>query len=133
MSAKKGNSPAREQNTLLPVGYLQVMEVSFTCKDYLKHHKIKLEHEEYVAQSGYFQLHDNETPLSLLISKEREAEILNAINQLPQERRKILTYRLEGLEYREIAEKMGISVHTIRNQISKATKQLKVFFEKKDT
>ena len=101
------------------------------CMDYFKHNKIIREHEEYVCDhKDFFQQIDNETPLYLLISKETEIEILDAIDKLPPKCGKILIDRLEGLSYQEIADSLGITVRTVRNQISIGTNKLRKYFEK---
>ncbi len=52
---------------------------------------------------------------------------INAIiNQLPEQRKKIFKLnRLEGLKYREIAEKLNISQKTVETQMGKALKFLR--------
>ena len=53
--------------------------------------------------------------------KELELLILNAIQQLPPQQRKIfLLSRMEGLKHHEIAQKLGISVFTVKNHIKSA-------------
>lgn len=55
-----------------------------------------------------------------------EARLWTAIDSLPPECRKIfLLSKRDGMKYEEIAEEMGLSVNTVRNQISKALKLLK--------
>lgn len=57
---------------------------------------------------------------------ELEQRIKDAIDQLPPERQKIfLMSRYEDLKYREIAEKLKISVKTVEAQMGKALKFLK--------
>jgi len=47
----------------------------------------------------------------------------NAVENLPERRKMIFKmHRVEGLSYREIAEKMHISVKTVENQLSSALK-----------
>jgi len=106
--------------------------VDNACLDYWKHKEIIRKHEDDMhCQSDFFQQHDNETPLFLVISKEREKEILDAIEKLPEMCGKVLLCRLEGLSYKEIAEELGISVNTVRNDISDGTKKLRKYFVKK--
>ena len=89
------------------------------CLDYLKHHKIKRKHEEDVALNfDLSQQQDNNNPLSLLISKEKENELLDTIDQLPEMCGKALLERLKGLSYQEIAGKLGISVNTVHTHIA---------------
>ncbi len=55
-----------------------------------------------------------------------EDALHDAINQLPEKCRVVFNLsRFEQLSHREIAEKLGISVKTIENQITKAMKMLR--------
>ena len=55
-----------------------------------------------------------------------EARLWTAIDSLPEKRREIfLLSKRDGLKYSEIAEKLGISANTVRNQISKALETIK--------
>jgi RNA polymerase sigma-70 factor (ECF subfamily) len=57
---------------------------------------------------------------------ELNLEIERIINELPEKRRKIFRLsREEGLTYREIAEKMDISVNTVNTQISKSLEYIR--------
>ena len=51
----------------------------------------------------------------------KEARIWSAIDRLPAKRRRIfLMSRRDGMKYSEIAQSLGLSENTVRNQISKA-------------
>ena len=55
-----------------------------------------------------------------------EARIWTAIDNLPEKCREVfIMSKRDGLKYEEIAEELGLSVNTVRNQISKALKILK--------
>ncbi|HMC96985.1 MAG TPA: RNA polymerase sigma-70 factor [Flavobacteriales bacterium] len=57
---------------------------------------------------------------------ERIARVQAAIAALPEERRKVFrSSRYDGLKYHEIAERLGISVKTVENQMGKALKTLR--------
>ena len=57
---------------------------------------------------------------------DEEARLWSAIDALPRRRRQIfLLAKRDGLKYEEIAARLGISVHTVRNQMSKALAALK--------
>lgn len=58
---------------------------------------------------------------------EIEDIIQNAINSLPNKCREIFVLsRLEGLQYKDIAKQLDISVNTVENQIAIALKKLRV-------
>lgn len=74
------------------------------------------------------ELHD--TPQEEERSEDEHAERIGrvqaAIEALPIERRKVFKLsRYEGLKYHEIAERMGISVKTVENQMGQALKSLR--------
>lgn len=55
-----------------------------------------------------------------------EAWLWTAIDKLPAGRRKILLmHKRDGLKYSEIAEQLGISERTVRNQLARAMKTLR--------
>lgn len=55
-----------------------------------------------------------------------EARLWTAIDSLPEKCRQVfLMSKRDGLKYMEIADELGISENTVRNQISKALKILK--------
>jgi len=60
-----------------------------------------------------------------LIFQELEKHIEVLINTLPPRRKSIFKLsRIEGFTYREIAEILSISIHTVQNQMVKAVKKL---------
>lgn len=103
------------------------------CLDYLKR---KLSEQKYVENmQTTFEIELNLKLQSLdrfeicNISEGNDAEVLvrTAINSLPKRCREIfLMSRLEGLKYREIAERLGISVNTVECQMGIALKKLRV-------
>ena len=55
-----------------------------------------------------------------------EACLWTAIDSLPEKCREIfILSKRDGLKYEEIAEELGLSVNTVRNQIAKALKLIK--------
>lgn len=55
-----------------------------------------------------------------------EARLWTAIDSLPEKCREVfLLSKRDGLKYEEIAKELGLSVNTVRNQISKALNVLK--------
>ena len=55
-----------------------------------------------------------------------------AIEQLPPKRKKIFKMSRKGKTYEEISEELGISVHTVRNQMGKALESMRIFFQVND-
>ena len=63
---------------------------------------------------------------SQLLEQEIQMKIARAIDELPQECKKIFTLnRFDGMKYREIAEKLNISINTVKTQMSRALAKIK--------
>ena len=97
---------------------------------YLEHQKVTQkysEHARYVLENrDMFQSQSGDHPLSLLITKETIAEIEKAIDALPTDCKKVFTLvRLEGLSYQETADELGVSINTVRTQITRAMAKLR--------
>lgn len=92
------------------------------CMNLIKHHKVKNTYQEHVVHQGDMeqQAHDSAEV------KELEARIHATLQDLPEQCRTIFQMsRFEELKYREIADKLGLSVKTIENQMGKALKILR--------
>ncbi|GET34905.1 DNA-directed RNA polymerase sigma-70 factor [Prolixibacter bellariivorans] len=102
--------------------YLYQM-VRNTSLNYLKHKNVIKQYEiANKDESNYI----GESLDELLIGKELNAKIQAAIEKLPTERRKVfLLSRMDGLKYKEIAEKLNISIKTVENQMGKALSTLR--------
>lgn len=88
------------------------------CLNLIDHLKVREEYGRHlkIEMPGGPATVDDEPVVS-----ELEEKIRLAIDALPPERRKIfILSRYEGLKYKEIAEKQGISVKTVENQMGKA-------------
>jgi RNA polymerase sigma-70 factor (ECF subfamily) len=94
-----------------------------SCLNFIKHRGIEENYRQYnneEIEKGTFSLDEEFEGIEL------ESKIRNAIDRLPPERKKVfIMCRFEGLKYMEIAEKSGISVKTVENQMGKAMKFLK--------
>lgn len=56
-----------------------------------------------------------------------------AMRQLPPKRKQIFKMsRKKGMSYEEISQELGISINTVRNQMSKALESMRVFFRVHD-
>jgi RNA polymerase sigma-70 factor (ECF subfamily) len=77
--------------------------------------------EEAEGYEGSEQLHDINTPESLLLSKEIATTVNSAIESLPEELRSAIQLReLEGMSYEEIAKLMDCPIGTVRSRIFRA-------------
>ena len=89
-----------------------------TCLNRLKHLKIQEVHKQYVG-NYYEENHDSAT--EMMDKSELENRIADALEKLPEQCRLIFKMsRFEELKYQEIANRLGLSIKTIENQIGKA-------------
>ena len=63
---------------------------------------------------------DTESALNAIIEEEVHREIIAAIDKLPPERRRVVELSMVGYSQEEIAEKLNISVNTVKTQKRKA-------------
>ena len=100
------------------------------CLNFLKHNlyikKRTLETaEEQEMQMNLYSLQQFDE--SFLTISEVENLIDEVIGKLPERCREIfILSRMEGLKYKEIAERLNISVNTVENQMSIALRKLKI-------
>ena len=93
------------------------------CLNYLKHLKVRAQHENSIRDSSYPLTDSVHETLELL---ELQQKIDEAIELMPNERRKIFKLsRIEGLKYKEIADQLNISIKTVEAQMGKALEFLR--------
>ena len=91
--------------------------------NYIKHQKVRSNHQLHVA---YRMKNEVDHPAKKIMAGELEKKIHTALNELPEQCRTIFQMsRFDELKYREIADKLGISVKTVENQMGKALKLLR--------
>jgi RNA polymerase sigma-70 factor (ECF subfamily) len=94
------------------------------CLDVLKHRKIK---DNYASKVLNEHEPSNELTWDTYVESELYVILIRAIEKLPPECQKVFRYsRIRNFSNKEIAEKLGITVKTVENQISKALKVLRV-------
>jgi RNA polymerase sigma-70 factor, ECF subfamily len=92
------------------------------CFNFLKHEKIKL---EYQTETLYETDHNIDSS-NFMMEVDLLEKVGKSIANLPARRREIFVLSREhGLKYREIAEKMGISIKTVETQMGHALKDLR--------
>jgi len=97
--------------------------VKNACLNQIKHLKVKEDykiHNEKEIELFQYSVDDD------LEASELESKISKTISELPDARRQIfILSRYEGLKYKEIADKLKISIKTVENQMGSALKYLK--------
>ncbi len=69
---------------------------------------------------------NNNYPLANLLQKELEEKIVEIIDSLPPQCRKVFTFsRFENLKYDEISKKMNISVNSVKTHMKNALQKLR--------
>ena len=103
--------------------------VYYGCLNYLRKnkkiiHSVQLNNESNPKTELLF-LATSTTPFTLLVSEEFEKELGRAIEDLPDQCRKVFCLsRFENLSYAEIAEKLGLTVSTVKTHMSRAMTKL---------
>ena len=92
--------------------------------NFLKHRKIKIKYKDFAA----YTMNEEHLPASSKVEMtELEYNLGLALNELPEQCRTIFQMsRFEELKYREIAERLGLSIKTIENQMGKALRILRL-------
>ncbi|MCF8224982.1 MAG: RNA polymerase sigma factor [Bacteroidales bacterium] len=113
------------RNDLEQYDSLEAFSMSITrnvCLDYLRRKKI--ERRAY-SQSDENNSYDPDPSVKLEI-KEKALLINHLISQLPEPQRSLIYYRhIEGKEYKEIEDLVGMKENAIRVSISRARKKLR--------
>ncbi len=92
------------------------------CINHIQHNKIKAKY----AQKVMSELQNNDNYEDNYVEYDLLEKIEESIQLLPEKRREIFQLsRNEGLKYREIAEKLNISIKTVETQMSLAIKTLR--------
>lgn len=88
------------------------------CLNFIKHSNISNAFKQYNSEEiSYSEQNQGDA----LATSELEQKIRNTIDLMPTERRKIfIMSRYEELKYKEIAERLDISIKTVENQMGKA-------------
>lgn len=95
-----------------------------TCLNRLKHLKIQETYRQYI---GNYLEDTFDSATDIMDKNELENRISVALEKLPEQCRLIFKMsRFEELKYQEIADKLGLSIKTIENQIGKALKIMRI-------
>ena len=97
------------------------------CLNYLKHIKVveRYQNEQQETYINYYAM--NTFDPEQMDIESLELKIEEAINNLPEQCRKVFEMsRYEGLKYKEIAQKMEISMKTVEAHMSNALRLLRI-------
>lgn len=94
------------------------------CLLYLRDHQI---HDSILNSlvEKQDEAEDEEAIYALTVREELLRQLYDYIKELPQEQRNIMLLRIEGYEWGEIAEKLGISINTVKTQKTRSYKFLR--------
>lgn len=94
--------------------------------DLARHQKVVLKHREQLPPD-----HHSESPQHVLEQQEFKKKLDKAIADLPEKQRMVfLMNRIEKLTYREIAERMEVSVKAVEKLMAKALAKMRKLNEK---
>lgn len=92
--------------------------------NYLKHQKVRA---TYQTQTSWIMKDQTDNASKKILHRELSEKLQQAMNTLPEQCRTIFQMsRFEELRYREIADRLSISVKTVENQMGKALKLLRI-------
>ena len=101
--------------------------VQNNCLDELRHKGVVREHESY---SMYFDLSENIDTENYVFFSDLQNQLEKAIAKLPEVFREAFEMnRLEGMKYKEIAEKLSVSERTIEVRMGKALRLLRQYLK----
>jgi RNA polymerase sigma factor (sigma-70 family) len=63
-------------------------------------------------------------PLEVMIDRELRAIVVDCFPKLEREQRQVLTMRVDGLKYGEIASRMGVNENTVATWVSRGIREL---------
>jgi RNA polymerase sigma-70 factor (ECF subfamily) len=100
------------------------------CLNHIQHDKTKIRYSQHIRTEGEKQTSDED----LFFEMDLSEKIEESINSLPEKRQEIFRLsREEGLKYREIADRLNISVKTVEAQMGLAIKTLREKLKKYNT
>ncbi len=96
------------------------------CRDYMKSAYFRNSQNSVTEEDELIQIKDEKENIeNELIKKQRQKQIMNAIDALkPKFREVIIMYEMQDMSYEEISEKLKCPVGTIRSRLFNARKEL---------
>ncbi|MFD1771605.1 RNA polymerase sigma factor [Sphingobacterium suaedae] len=89
---------------------------------------VRIKYEQYLKHTFKEESQESE---SLIFKNDLSIKLQELINELPDQQRKVFKMnKLDDMSYKEIADLMGVSPHTVRNQIASATRIIRLKVDK---
>lgn len=108
-----------------PAGFVYRM-IANRAKDHLKRQEHEIKLQQHMAR--YLQQANTNTTQEQVDYQMSEKLFRTAIEQLPAQRALVYKMRHEqGLSYEEIARELGLSRHTVRNQLNLALQNIRTY------
>lgn len=99
------------------------------CYDILRKKALELKiQSEHVVDE-----HSDYNPDDILIARENQKFIREAIDHLPWQQKHVYMLREQGLSYDEIAEKLQISRNTVKEHVVRSNASIRIFLKKRIT
>ena len=118
------------RNTIVIEGSLKsylFKSVYHQCLNLLKHTRVQDKYRDFFHHHLPLNEDGKEYPLSSVIENEIGDILQKTIQQLPEQCRKIfIMSRIDGMQHEEIARELNVSMNTVRTQIHRALKKLRV-------
>jgi RNA polymerase sigma-70 factor (ECF subfamily) len=103
-------------------GYL-FRAVHNRCLHWIEHNRVV---EKYAQEMVLMEKENVETPAEIIHYKELQLKIAGILERLPEKCGRIFCMnRFEGLKYKEIAEKLSVSVKTVEANMGRALKEFR--------
>lgn len=111
-------------------GWIGTIAKNFS-KDYLKSSYKNLLDNSIQDEDAVINIKDKaDNPESALIKKERQKQIIKAINSLkPKFKEVVMMYEIEGLSYEYIAHTLNCPIGTVKSRLFNAKKELAILLE----
>lgn len=91
--------------------------------NHIKHLKVRAAYETYATNQ---MKHQSDNAEKKILLSDLEVRIDQALSELPEQCRTIFQMsRYEELKYQEIADRLGLSIKTVENQMGKALKLMR--------
>jgi RNA polymerase sigma-70 factor, ECF subfamily len=104
------------------------------CINHIRHKAIEDKYQAYfvhhIQTNDNFRIDTSNMPLNKILYKELEVVVEKSIEKLPPQCQEMFRLsRFENLSNDEIAEKLGVTVNTVRTQIAIARTKMKDFMK----